>query len=57
MEEARDQPGRRRSQQQYEVELAASVAVLRAGLDIDCLMLRYQGVDWQDVGNWGCNAR
>ena len=34
----------------------ASVAVLRAGLAIDCLMVRYQGVDWLDVANWRCNA-
>ena len=37
--------------------VAASVSVLRAGLDIDCLMVRYQGVDWQDERNWGCNGR
>ncbi len=38
-------------------ELAAAVAVLQAGLNLDCLMVRYQGVDWLDDANWGCNAK
>ncbi|GAB4817919.1 hypothetical protein N2152v2_004965 [Parachlorella kessleri] len=37
-------------------EMGSSAAVLRAGYNIDALMLRYQGVDWRQTKNWGCNA-
>ncbi|KAL6766934.1 hypothetical protein ACKKBG_A37960 [Auxenochlorella protothecoides x Auxenochlorella symbiontica] len=37
-------------------EMGSSAAILRAGFNIDSLMLRYQGVDWRDTNNWGCNA-
>lgn len=36
--------------------MGSSAAVLKAGYNIDSLMLRYQGVDWRDTNNWGCNA-
>lgn len=35
-------------------EVAASAAILQAGSNLDCLMLRYQGVDWQDRAKWRC---
>ncbi|WIA10790.1 hypothetical protein OEZ85_010958 [Tetradesmus obliquus] len=38
-------------------ELGSSKAILDAGFNIGCMMLRYQGVDWRDPGNWDCNAR
>ncbi|KAF8068311.1 UVR8 [Scenedesmus sp. PABB004] len=38
-------------------ELGSSKAVLDAGFNLGCLMLRYQGVDWRDRANWDCNAR
>ena len=37
----------------YYSELGASAAILRAGFNIDCFMLRYQKVNWQNVYN--CN--
>lgn len=37
-------------------EMGSSAAILAAGYNIDSLMLRYQGVDWRDKANWGCNA-
>lgn len=37
-------------------EIGSSAAILDAGYNIDALMLRYQGVDWRDKVNWGCNA-
>lgn len=36
--------------------MGSSAAILAAGYNIDSLMLRYQGVDWRDKANWGCNA-
>lgn len=33
-------------------ELGSSLAILKAGYNLDSLMLRYQGVDWQDHANW-----
>lgn len=41
----------------YNAELAASLAVFRAGYTIDSLMLRYQGIDWTQSENWECNGR
>lgn len=38
-------------------ELGSSLAILNAGFNLDCLMLRYQGVDWRRAENWNCNAR
>lgn len=38
-------------------ELGSSLAILKAGFNLDTLMARYQGVDWSDEGNWGCNSR
>ncbi len=40
----------------YYGELGSSLELLEAGYSIDCLMTRYQGVDWSDKNNWGCNA-
>ena len=40
----------------WHAELGSSKAILDAGYSIDSLMLRYQGVDWRDKANWGCNA-
>ncbi|KAK9803174.1 hypothetical protein WJX72_009038 [[Myrmecia] bisecta] len=37
-------------------EYGASEAVLQAGYNLDSLMLRYAGVDWQDRSKWGCGA-
>lgn len=31
-------------------------AMLQAGHNLDCLMLRYEGVDWQDRSKWRCGA-
>ena len=38
-------------------ELGSSLAMLNAGFGIDTFMLRYQGVDWLDNKNWGCNGQ
>lgn len=40
----------------YYGELGSSLELLEAGYSIDCLMTRYQGVDWSDKNNWGCNG-
>lgn len=37
-------------------EITASAAILQAGYNLDCLMLRYEGVDWQDRSKWRCGA-
>lgn len=37
-------------------EMGSSASILRAGYNIDSLMARYQGVDWRQTENWGCNA-
>ncbi len=37
-------------------EVGSSAAVLKAGYSLDCLMLRYAGVDWRDPAFGGCNA-
>jgi hypothetical protein len=41
----------------YYSELGSSLAILQAGYNIDCFMLRYQGVDWRNKASWGCNDR
>lgn len=38
-------------------ELGASAAILRAGYNLDSMMVRYQGVDWRNEDNWGCNFK
>ena len=35
-------------------EVAASAAILKDGYNLDCLMLRYQGIDWKDNSKWRC---
>lgn len=40
----------------HHAELGASALLLEAGYTIDCLMTRYQGVDWRDERNWNCNG-
>ncbi len=41
----------------FSSDAGASLAVLRAGFGLDCLLARYQGVDWSQPAAWGCNAR
>jgi hypothetical protein len=41
----------------YYAELGSSAALLAAGYNLGCLMVRYDGVDWRDKGAWGCNGR
>jgi hypothetical protein len=38
-------------------ELGSSLAVLNAGYGLDSFMMRYQGIDWTDSKNWGCNKQ
>ena len=40
----------------FHAEVGASRVLLDAGYTIDSLMLRYQGVEWRDKANWGCNG-
>jgi hypothetical protein len=40
----------------FHSELGASKVILDAGYTIDCLMMRYQGVNWQDKSQWHCNS-
>ena len=40
----------------WHAELGSSAAILRGGYNIDSLLLRYQGIDWRDTANWGCNG-
>ena len=35
-------------------EVAASAAILTGGYNLDCLMLRYQDIDWKDNSKWRC---
>ena len=37
-------------------EYGMSRAVLRAGFGLDCLLYRYQGIDWSDPANWDQNG-
>jgi hypothetical protein len=41
----------------YHSEVGSSAAMFAADFTIDSLMLRYQGVDWQNSVNYACNAR
>jgi len=38
-------------------ELGASAAILDAGYNLDCLMVKYQGVDWRHASFHQCNGR
>ena len=38
-------------------ELGASAAILEAGYNLDCLMVKYQGVDWRNASFHDCNGR
>ncbi|KAL0053416.1 hypothetical protein WJX82_005424 [Trebouxia sp. C0006] len=40
----------------YFGELGSSLAVLKAGKNIDSLIPKYQDVDWRKQANWGCNG-
>lgn len=40
----------------FHSELGSTLAIFGAGYTIDSLMLRYQGVDWRNKDNWGCNG-
>lgn len=46
-----------RAAARYHSAAGASLAVLGAGYSLDCLMWRYQGVDWRDQATWDCNGR
>lgn len=35
----------------------ASLALLAAGFNIDCLLTKYEGLDWWNQRTWECNAR
>jgi hypothetical protein len=37
-------------------EYGMSRAILRAGFSLDCLLYKYQGLDWSDPANWDQNA-
>lgn len=37
-------------------EYGASRAILRAGFGLDCLLYKYQGLDWTDPANWDQNG-
>ena len=41
----------------YHAELGSARAIFAAGYTIDCLMLRYQGIDWRNPNNWSCNNK
>lgn len=41
----------------YYSESGASLAILKAGKGLDCLLTRYQGVNWTSPENWNCNER
>ena len=40
----------------YYSEIGASAAILDAGFNLDCLMVRYQGIDWRLHANQECNG-
>lgn len=41
----------------YFSDVGASLAVLREGFTLDCLLARYQGIDWAAAASWQCNQR
>ena len=36
-------------------EYGLSRAILAAGYTLDCLLYRYQGIDWRNPANWNLN--
>ncbi len=38
-------------------EIAASAAILDNGYNLDCLLAKYQGVDWRNSSFHQCNGR
>lgn len=38
-------------------ELGSSLAILKAGYNLESFMSRYRGVDWRQESNWECNSR
>lgn len=41
----------------YYSDSGASLLVLKAGHNLDTLLVRYQGVDWWSQKSWNCNER
>lgn len=41
----------------YYSDSGASLAVLKAGYNLDTLLTRYQGIDWWSKKSWTCNGR
>lgn len=41
----------------YYSDVGAGLAMLRAGYNLDSLLMRYQGVDWWGLNTWDCNGR
>lgn len=41
----------------YHSNVGSSLAILNAGYSLDCLLTRYQGVDWTNTATWNCNQR
>ena len=41
----------------YFSDAGASLEILKAGKGLDCLLTRYQNVDWTSPANWQCNKR
>ena len=39
----------------YHAEVGSSRAILKAGYNLDSLLVRYQGVDWRKTETWNCN--
>jgi len=37
-------------------EFALTRTLMRHNVSIDCLLLAYEGIDWFDEKNWGCNG-
>ena len=37
-------------------EYGMNIAIFKAGYTIDSLLLAYQGLDWTNRSNWGCNG-
>ena len=40
----------------WHAELGASAAILDAGYNLDCLLVKYQGVDWRNSSFHSCNG-
>jgi hypothetical protein len=41
---------------QWYSEAGTSLALLQEGYNLDCLLLRYQGIDWRKRAGWRCNG-